>query len=401
MSERVEQMFSQLRKGPWNADPMGVPQEGFGGNGNIESQGWIADDAITADTIQANAVTAGKVDADAITAREILANTITASEIAANTITASEIAANTITATEIAADAITTSELAANAVIAENITAGEVTSSKMVATITGKNFGANSGTAGAPGYFFDSDASTGLHWVGSIPFIGDIISVSVDGTQRARFSILGIGTAGNVEPLSDSTYNLGSSSNRWDTVYRISESAVSDVRRKTDIADAPLGLDFIQSLRPRVFRWKDASDTQARESAVLDTYGMARESAPYLRRIKRIRMLQQAGRVEDAAADSRVEEARAALTEIRRRYQRPVEEAQHRRRPGKRLHYGLIAQEVKAALDAAGVDSMDAAFWQESPEGDQALSYSELMIPLLRAVQELAKQVAELRRSAA
>ncbi|MGH8542835.1 MAG: tail fiber domain-containing protein [Gammaproteobacteria bacterium] len=99
----------------------------------------------------------------------------------------------------------------------------------------------------------------------------------------------------------------------------------------------------------------------------------------------------------DAEGNAEVEQLRSRLTEIRERAYAPASEAQMKRRPGRRLHYGLIAQEVKAALDAAGVDPMDAGFWTQSPAGEQALSYSELTIPLLRAVQELASEVAALK----
>jgi len=62
---------------------------------------------------------------------------------------------------------------------------------------------------------------------------------------------------------------------------------------------------------------------------------------------------------------------------------------------GNRTHYGLIAQEVKSVLDAAGVD--DFGGWVISdvsdPEGQQALRYEEFISPLIKAVQELTARV--------
>jgi hypothetical protein len=62
---------------------------------------------------------------------------------------------------------------------------------------------------------------------------------------------------------------------------------------------------------------------------------------------------------------------------------------------GNRTHYGLIAQEVKSVLDAAGV--ADFGGWVISdvsdPEGQQALRYEEFISPLIKAVQELAARV--------
>ena len=100
----------------------------------------ISSNAITADEISANAITAGKISADAITAREISANAITASEISANAITAGKISADAITAREIAANAITTSELSASAITADKISANAITVDKISANsiTTGK-----------------------------------------------------------------------------------------------------------------------------------------------------------------------------------------------------------------------------------------------------------------------
>lgn len=63
-------------------------------------------------------------------------------------------------------------------------------------------------------------------------------------------------------------------------------------------------------------------------------------------------------------------------------------------KPGRRLHAGLIAQDVKAALDSAGVDC---AMWvlddPEDPESAQSLRYDQFIAPLVAAVQQLATRV--------
>lgn len=66
-------------------------------------------------------------------------------------------------------------------------------------------------------------------------------------------------------------------------------------------------------------------------------------------------------------------------------------------RPGRRLHYGLLAQEVLAALggqDFAGHVLAD----PDDPQSEQGLRYDAFIAPLITAVQELAKRVAELER---
>jgi len=70
-------------------------------------------------------------------------------------------------------------------------------------------------------------------------------------------------------------------------------------------------------------------------------------------------------------------------------------------RSGRRTHYGLLAQEVKAALDAAGcvdfaghvlVDPAD-------PESEQGLRYDAFIAPLIAAVQALAARIETLERA--
>ena len=48
---------------------------------------------------------------------------------------------------------------------------------------------------------------------------------------------------------------------------------------------------------------------------------------------------------------------------------------------------GLVAQEVKAALDKTGVERF--AGWGEEEDGSQRISKEMFVIPLIKAVQEL------------
>ena len=58
-----------------------------------------------------------------------------------------------------------------------------------------------------------------------------------------------------------------------------------------------------------------------------------------------------------------------------------------------KLH-GMVAQEVKAALDKAGVDTFGG--WSEAEDGSQCISQEMFIHPLIRAVQELSSKVKEL-----
>jgi hypothetical protein len=59
-----------------------------------------------------------------------------------------------------------------------------------------------------------------------------------------------------------------------------------------------------------------------------------------------------------------------------------------------KLH-GMIAQEVKAALDNQGVDTFGG--WAEEKDGSQRISQEMFVHPLIKAVQELSAQVDELK----
>ena len=58
--------------------------------------------------------------------------------------------------------------------------------------------------------------------------------------------------------------------------------------------------------------------------------------------------------------------------------------------------YGLIAQEVQEALGKAGVDSFSGVVDQD--ENHLRLDYTQFISPLIKAVQELSKEVEELKK---
>ena len=135
-------------------------------------------------------------------------------------------------------------------------------------------------------------------------------------------------------PYVDNHQDCGASSYRWDDIRATNGSIVtSDERDKTDVVDIALGLSFIDSLRPVTYKWHDRS-----------------------------------GYV------------------------------------GTRTHMGLIAQEVESTL---GSDASNRALWVHDEAGTdvdaegnvvhtvdrQGLRYTELIAPLVKAVQELSARV--------
>jgi hypothetical protein len=169
----------------------------------------------------------------------------------------------------------------------------------------------------------------------------------------------GYGIDSDWAPNSDNTYNLGQATSagyganrRWQRLYSNNTTiSTSDVRLKTDVSDSPLGLDFINALRPVNYKWivgrqQVAVDSEGKSIII----GETAEGKPIFQ-----------------------------MDEI----------------PGSRLHYGFIAQEVKQVLDST--DAPDFAGWVQDdlsdPDSTQSLSYEQFIAPLTKAVQELTARV--------
>jgi hypothetical protein len=73
------------------------------------------------------------------------------------------------------------------------------------------------------------------------------------------------------------------------------------------------------------------------------------------------------------------------------------------KRPGARKHFGLIAQEVRSAMNANGFDVNEYSGWgmadKDDPESEQILMYLEFIGILLKGVQELSQKVIALENA--
>ena len=65
---------------------------------------------------------------------------------------------------------------------------------------------------------------------------------------------------GSIIPASNNSYNLGSTSYRWSVLYTSNAVNVSDKTLKTDIQDCDLGIDFINTLKPKSFKMKNLQE---------------------------------------------------------------------------------------------------------------------------------------------
>lgn len=151
-------------------------------------------------------------------------------------------------------------------------------------------------------------------------------------------------------PGQDNTQDLGLSDIRWDDVYATNGTIqTSDRNNKDNIADSALGLDFIKTLRPVSYKWKDYTS-----SVIVDRgYG-------------------------------------DLLT-----VQEPLSSETHTiNKTFNRTHYGLIAQEVATSLTTAGVPAsafagyIDPSVKNGEDQGGLGLRYEEFISPMIKAIQE-------------
>jgi hypothetical protein len=161
-------------------------------------------------------------------------------------------------------------------------------------------------------------------------------------------------------------------------------NAWSDQRDKADIRDTVLGLDFIKELRPVDFKWDYREDYRPEAPKLvakpldLKEDASAEEKAKYAQELAEYNAFV-------VANNKWIEDSKWANL---------VHDGTHKRT---RFHHGLIAQEVKALIEKTGVDF--GGFQDHTIKGGDAvmtIGYTELIGPLIKAIQELSAKVAEL-----
>lgn len=263
----------------------------------------ISANAVTAEQLSANAVTAGKIDADAITAREIRANAITASEISAGSISSEKIVAGGITANVITSGTINAATVNVTNINASNITAGTLTgrtvrtsssgnrvelsnsnqvrffSGGQVGTISPTGTGGTglmlSGAAGATYPYFYAGSGRASSFIdgnrgigitpgnnviaGSTRFTTRVVMSDLAGSSTRMVVARGDGALATQAIASGPPGPPGPIGPRGPRGF---PGPASDRRLKKAVNPTPLGLDFINKLRPVSFVWK--TDNQER-----------------------------------------------------------------------------------------------------------------------------------------
>ena len=153
-------------------------------------------------------------------------------------------------------------------------------------------------------------------------------------------------------PNTDNAYSLGNPSQRWGILYSANGvSQTSDQRMKNSIKLCDLGLNFITKLRPVSYKWNVGQNTP-----VINDEGV--------------------GIAKDSDGNEIINV-----------------------RAGVRTHYGLIAQEVKQALDELEIE--DFAGWsladKDDPDSQQGLNYAQFIPTLIKAIQEQQEIIDELK----
>ena len=152
---------------------------------------------------------------------------------------------------------------------------------------------------------------------------------------NVRLEIGGGPTLARVIPSVDNQGYIGDSQHRWQAIYATNGTIqTSDIREKTEIKPTKLGLDFINDLTPVSYKWIE-------------------------------------GERLDASKDER-------------------------------NHQGLIAQEVAKTLEKHGVDKnkFGGLDIQKTDEYNDfhAMSYEQLIAPMIKAIQELKAEIEELKK---
>lgn len=204
------------------------------------------------------------------------------------------------------------------------------------------------------------------------------LNLKIDGTPFNLTGCTGVGQA--TRASGDNQVQLGASGTTTYAYGAVQDR--SDARDKTADRDTILGLDFINALRPVDFKWDMRDDYFEKVSRTVERE-IAEESWI------------DTGLVDSSGASiQRLEIMTSTVEEVVDEYV-PIPKDGSKARS--RYHHGLLAQEVRDVMERLGVDF--GGFQDHSINGGcdvLSIGYTELIAPLIKAVQELSDRVKEL-----
>jgi len=251
------------------------------------------------------------------------------------------------TTTTIDGGRLTTGTIRSNAVVSDFISAFSLNADKITAgTLTGRDID-------IAGDSYTNRFKTSYNRYTSASGIGPISSLGINAI--AMISANTSGVVSHWYPYLDAESDIGTTTYKWRYI-RSNNGTIqtSDIRKKTNITDSDLGLNFINLLRP--VKYNNKYDPQIPEvdennQPILDENG------------------------------NRVIKPGNGYT-------------------GSRYHYGFIAQEVKSTLDQIGIGDTFSG-WTLDDINDatsyQGLSYDKFIAPMAKAIQELSDMIKSLQ----
>lgn len=207
-----------------------------------------------------------------------------------------------------------------------------------------------SGTGSASGLSLSGTVTTSgnLTLSGTVNSLSSFTTIPADGFLTAAGTAVGFGF-GNASqghpnaiiPPNPSTYTLGRSGQAWSTIYVATAPVVGSDERDKIVLGATPGLDFITRLNPIQYKLKIG---EYDVKVIPDTNPPEYNKTPI---------------------------------------------------PGHRIHYGMLAQQVKSVIDELQLP--DFAGWVSADPADsqagQSLRYEEFVAPIIKAIQESMERI--------
>jgi hypothetical protein len=257
--------------------------------------------------------------------------------------------------------------------------------------------------------------------------------VNVTGSNQLALGDAGLASIAslqNFQPFSDNTLSLGASGIRWTAVWAANGTIqTSDVSQKVDVQPLPSVLSTILSVDPITFRWSvggrvaqqtteeqsvPATEMVAEEAeqisvvngkAVLKTVQQEKEREIF----DTLPVVDAAGSpVMDAGKTVPIRDASGAIIpgkfgvsaptprmhRVRRMTTKSVPVTQYVDKPGKRIHWGFSASDIKTAFDNLG---RDFGGYVKGEDGTEGIRPDQLIPVLWKGIQEMASELVSLK----